>query len=72
MLLTQAGGNDLRLGDLVRDKEHQEVGIITDYWVGEFGEANVIVSFLETGIQEVYWHQTGIDKLQLITEKLLD
>lgn len=58
----------MKLGDLVRDNDHGEIGIITDHWTGEFGEDNVIVSFLEDGVQEVYWHWAGLKKLQLIEE----
>ena len=58
----------MKVSNLVQDKSSGEIGIITDHWIGECREANVIVSFLENGTQEVYW---GVDvrrRLKLVTK----
>lgn len=56
----------MKVSNLVRDKSSKEIGIITDYWIGVYDEANVIVSFLANGTQEVYWGQAETRELELL------
>ena len=58
----------MKVSNLVQDKASGEIGIITDCWIGEYQEENVIVSFLANSMQEVYWGVEVPLRLQLITE----